>query len=150
MADSNVTITKSGVTFTFSDGDVERVNSDISAQLDIMPLPAGAPANTFLLDLGGATKTITVTGSLKVAATNRLSTGGPITSIADQKDWLEALINGAQSTVTFSSGYEEKTMGSGDVVPNQTALVMVSRMTFAENAGDPNQLPYTIILKAGV
>ena len=54
MADSNVTITKSGVTFTFSDGDVERVNSDISAQLDIMPLPAGAPANTFLLDLGGA------------------------------------------------------------------------------------------------
>lgn len=135
----------SGVTFTFEDGEIETVSSDITAQPDVMPMPGSAPANTFIIDLGGAEKNISIKGVLIESASTRTDSG-TVTTILQQKQWLEALIDGAQSTAQFTSNYESETYGGSSFT---NTMVVVTRITFDENAGDPGRLPFTMSMKVG-
>jgi len=145
----NVTITTSATTFTFGDGEVSSIVEEITAQPDSIPMPASPPASTILLDLGGATKKITISGILFDDGTDRLSTGTAITLLA-QKQWLEGLIDGAQSTVTFTSNYSSKT-SDGDADPDdwEDTSVVVSTLRFTETEGKPSEIEFTMTLMAG-
>lgn len=145
----SVTITNSSDTFTFGNGEVSSIVEEITAQPDSIPMPASPPASTILLDLGGATKKITVSGILFDDGTDRLNTGTAII-LLDQKRWLEGLIDGAQSTVTFTSNYSSKT-SDGNSTPSSwpNTEVVVSNLRFTETEGKPNEIEFTMTLMAG-
>lgn len=130
-----VTITSGSSTFTFNDGDVDGVDADVQSEIDVIPSPGTGAEDAYLSDINGVTKKLTITGSLTEAASTRVS-GDSITTIAQQKAWLEALQNGSQSPMAFTSTYEN-------------CNVMVEKMSFREAAGEPNILPFTISLVVG-
>lgn len=148
---TDITITNaSGVIFTFQDGDVDSVNSDIMSSVDTLPMPASAPADTIVFDLGGATKNITIRGQLHPATTTRTSTG-TVTAILQQKQWLEALVGGAQSAKLFTSNYEiytcDGSAGWNESPPapaTSTTKIVVRQITFSEETGNPNVLNYSL------
>jgi hypothetical protein len=128
---SNPTITKDGVTFTFQDGNCDRVTIQKQGTLDENPIPASDSDGTFVIDINGVTKTITLAGFLTEAATSRTSTGSVLT-IEDQITWLLTLVDGAQMGYTFNSTYQT----------NKT--VYCRRASFDENAGQAALVPFTL------
>ncbi len=129
---SNPTITKSGVTFTFQDGDCDNVSIRKSSNLDVTPIPGGNSDDAFVIDFNGVTKTITLTGQLTPATSSRTSTGSTLT-IAEQMDWLLDLIDGNQATgFTLSTTFQS------------SKTVFCQRLNFNEEGGNPNQSPFTI------
>jgi len=137
------------VVFTFADGEVKTVRSEITSQVDSIPMPASAPANTILLDLGGVIKKITVTGTLFVTATTRTSVG-TVTSLLAQKQWLEDLMDGGQTSMLFTSNFESYSHdGTGSWESTSTTQVVVQKLTFAENEGNPNEIPFVMNLMVG-
>lgn len=143
---TDVTIIKGAVTFTFENGEVDSVKSHISTQPDEMPMPGAAPMNTIQMDMGGAKKTVTISGALIESASTRTSTG-TVKTILEQKQWLEKIIDGQQSIVTFTSNYESSSVNGVNSLANTTALVKT--VDFEEKTKDPNELPFTIILQVG-
>ncbi len=136
-----------GQTFTFQDGDIWKVSSDGSTQVDITPMPGAGPADSIGIDLGGCQKVITVIGGLTLAASTRVS-GDTVTSILDQKRWIEALADGMQEALRFKSNYEEKSMASGDgTKANTDTYVIISRYHFDEEEGSPSLIPFMMVLK---
>lgn len=158
-----VTIANSiGQTFEFQDGDVSLVSSRITSTPDADPMPGSPPGESIIFDLNGSLKLITVSGELKVAATNRVTGTSPpsaTTTIAQQKRWLESLHTGMQRSVLFTSNYEQYTfigtLNSGQVQDFITGssefntYAVILDISFTENAGDPNRLPFTMRLAVG-
>jgi len=149
---TDITITnQSSEVFTFQDGDVTTIQSSVNSSPNIDPMPGSKPAQAILFDFDGSSKRIIITGNIKLAGSTRVA-GKSITTILHQKRWLEALINGSQSSAKlFTSNYESYTFSSSDPLPSSfatspqtTTKVVIRSVTFTENVGNPNQLPYRI------
>jgi hypothetical protein len=119
-------------------------------------MPGSAPGDTIGFDLNGAGKTITVSGKLYEAAATVVA-GRTVLTIASQKRWLEAIQSGFQSLLSFTSNYEEYTpKGDMENATNFYAFVsgsvtyatkvLMTSIKFDENAGLPNELPFSIQL----
>lgn len=139
-----VTITNSGVTFTFSEGEIKSVRSRIGANLDSDSMPASGPLNAMLMDFNGVIKTITVSGKLFNNGDTHLSIGSAAT-INSQRQWLEKIINGLQTASTFDSNYSSSWNGSSWVV----STILLGDIEFDEQEGLPLELPFTMTLIVG-
>ncbi len=144
MADVTIQ-NSSGVTFTFQQGEVDKVRSQVIADIEQTALPASGPSQAFLFDFEGVRKLITITGSLFDADTTRTSSGTTKT-ILEQKQWLEQNLNGSQSAVTFSSTYEAQTY---DGSAYQNTKVMWGSIEFEEIAGETEELPFVATILVG-
>jgi len=147
---ANVTITdKNGNTFTFNDGDVERVSESITSEIDHSPMPMGGSMQAYGYDFNGVTKRITISGVLTAATTTRIS-GYDIKTIKEQKQYLESLMCGNQTAMTFSSEYadESSNMESSTNLPYITTFtdtkVFIEKMDFNHEAETPLALPFEI------
>ena len=135
----------SGVTFTFAQGEIEKVRSGTGADIDQTALPAAGPSEAFLFDFEGVKKVIQINGALFETTTTRTSSGVTKT-ILEQKQWLEQNLNGAQTAVNFTSTYETQTFDGSSFEQTQ---VMWGNIEFEENAGDPEELPFSLTLLVG-
>jgi hypothetical protein len=151
----DVTLIVGGTTFTFSNGDVQKITSTIETSAEQQKIASVSALGTRIYDYDGVIKMITISGVLTEAATTRIS-GHTITTIFQQKSWLESLANAAQGSITFQSNYESSSAisSTGAVAPykagfgNTTCKIM--GMRFEEEEGVPNKLPFTITLGVGV
>ena len=135
-----------GVTFTFQNSDIIKVQSIITGDIDHSTMPISGPMGAMGFDIAGGMKIIGVDGILTLASSTRTSTG-TTTTILQQKQWLEAVINGNQSQVTFTSNYESKSYGSSFT----NTKVIIQKLTFGEESGMPNEVPFTMnLIVAGV
>ena len=142
----NVTIqNSSGVTFTFEEGEINTVSPELIADLDHSPMPISGPMGSMLFDISGVTKVILVSGQLIESSSTRTSTG-TTTTILQQKQWLESLMNGNQTRVTFTSNYELESYGSNEF---KDTTVMVQRLNFTEESANPQQLMFSMNLLVG-
>ena len=137
-------ITKGGVTFTFNDGDVDEVRSVVSSELDHEAMPMMEAGSALLFDFSGVKKIISINGVLTDTGENTLSSGSAI-SIDEQRQWLEKIINGNQSGITFQSNYSSTYNGSSFV----DSKCMKSGISFIEKEGMPNRLAFNITLFVG-
>ena len=152
----DVTLTTGGVTFEFQPGDCESCRSLINSGVEANELPASPPAAAMLFDFDGPTKQITLSGRFTEANTNRITPGGAgtVTTILQQKQWVESVINGNQSPIVFTSNYESQTAGFGSATsPYQAAFtltrVMILTFETTESEGNPNALDFSLTLLAG-
>ncbi|NCD00107.1 MAG: hypothetical protein EOL95_10455 [Bacteroidia bacterium] len=149
-----VTLTRSGITFTFLIEEISSVKSRTSQMPDRVSITGTGAMGAFIYNYEGATKDITVTGYLIDANTSRTSTGS-ITTIAEQKKWLEGLFAGSNTKITFSSNYEAETPDTetGFVLPYVThyknTTVIGGTIDFEEIEGEVNWLPFTMTLMVG-
>ena len=134
-----------GVIFTFNDGDVMEVSPRITAVPDADMLPGAGPSAVLMIDLNGAKKTITISGTLTVATTTRTSTGDTKT-ILEQKQWLEALSNGGQLPKLFTSDFESQSYNG---ISYDATQVMVTSVVFNQIGGIVNNLDFTIEMVVG-
>lgn len=149
MADISFSV--NGVTFTFQEGEVEKISSKITSNIEPEAIPSLGPLATYFADYNGPIKTITITGSLFESATTRV-TGYSVNTIIEQKEWLESMINGAQTTITFTSNYESLTISSinGATAPYLGSFGytkgFIQDIGFDETIGEVGILPFTITL----
>jgi len=144
MAD--VTFTNAaGTVFTFAQGEVNVVRSQVVSGAEQTALPGGGPISAFLFDFNGPVKIVTINGQLFETATSRTDTGST-TTILEQKQWLEQNIDGFQSATRFTSTYESQTF-DGSAYQNTT--VMVGETSFDEEAGNPEELKFTMRFVVG-
>lgn len=149
-------------TFTFADGQVDRVNSRTSASPDADPLPLSSPGMAIIFDLNGALKQITISGKLFETTATRVTSAGTapeVKTILEQKLWLETLLMGNQTPVEFNSNYDKYTFaGDGASESEVNAFVnesgtqtyaVVLELSFEEIEGEPNTMPFTMRLIAG-
>lgn len=141
----SVTITKSGVTFTFNDGDVQDVNTQITADLEHEAMPMMTADAAFIFDFSGVKKIINISGSLTDNLDNNVLSVGSAVTINEQREWLESLIDGGQSGITFSSNYSSTYNGSTFNDSN----VLVANIRFAEQVNKHNELGFSITLFVG-
>lgn len=150
----DVSLTINGTTFTFAEGEVKKISSKISTNVELMSITGAGPATGYLYDYEGPVKTITISGVLFETAISRIA-GYSITSIVEQKQWLESLANGLQTPITFSSNYESISI-SGKISPpapyqgdptNTTAFVQ--DISFDELEGFVNELPFSMTFIVG-
>lgn len=145
MADVTVQ-NASGVTFTFQQGDTDRVRSVITANPDQLSIPGSGPGAAFLFDFEGPIKAIEISGELTEASTSRTSSG-TTTTILQQKQWLEENLNGLQVATNFTSTYETQSYDGSSFTQTK---IMWGQMSFEEIAGDPEALPFTATLLVGL
>ncbi len=149
-----VTLTANSITFTFNQGDISKISSKLTPNLDPMPLPLSGPTGVLIYDMEGVMKQITVVGALTSTSSTRIS-GYTITSILQQKQWIESLVNGVQSIITFVSNYEEESVSFAKVSPDPylatfgSTTVKISSLTFDEEEANPDMLPFTLVLEVG-
>lgn len=141
-----------GYVFVFQDGDVNTVRTTITAAPEQMGIAASSPGNAILYDYEGVLKTVIVEGQLSTASTTRIyTTGGtPVgstTSISDQKKYLEKQLSGNQVVREFISTYEDTSTFNGSTFGK--TYCMIQSMDFAEEAGNPNELPFRMVLLVG-
>lgn len=133
------------VTFTFADGEVDSVEPAISGDIDIIALPGAGPAAGLGFDFGGTTKTIRVRGKLFETPTSRTSSG-TVTTILQQKQWLEQIVNGNQFSKTFTSDYDSQTYNGVSFVDTK---VYMGNIRFPQKAGEPEWLDFEMELLVG-
>ena len=141
----SVTITKSGVTFTFNEGDVQDINTQISTELEHDAMPMMTADSALLFDFSGVKKIITISGSLTDNSGNNVLSSGSAITINEQREWLESLIDGGQSGITFSSNYSSTYNGSTFSDSN----VLVDNIRFMEQVDKHNELGFNITLFVG-
>lgn len=134
---TNPSITSNGVTFTFADGECEKVEVNKQGQLDENTMPASDSDGTFVVDFNGVLKTIVVTGELFDTTDSRTSSGSVMT-IEQQIAWLENLVNGSQFGYTFNSRFQTN------------KKVYCRRFKADEEAGKPTGAPFTLELVEGM
>jgi len=146
------TLIAGGVTFTFNEGDVDAVETTIQADPQNTELAGTGPANSPGYDYGSVKKTIQIKGRLTQADTSRTSSG-TVTTIDNQKQWLESILNGVQVSIKFTSTYDEfSVLGqAGATPPYQSAFgdtyVFIKSMSFNEKEGRIADLPFTLVLE---
>lgn len=132
------------VTFTFKDGDCEQIQTQIGAELDHDSMPMTTADGALLYDFSGVKKIISLQGKLSEASTTRTSSG-TVKTIDEQRQWLEANLNGNQTGLTFVSNYSSTYNGS-IFIPSP---VLISQITFTEVTGNPAALEFNITLFVG-
>lgn len=137
-------ITISGVTFTFNDGDVEEIDYNIISEVEQEAMPGMTPDAAMMYDFNGVKKIISLQGALTNTGNNTLSTGSA-TTINEQREWLEKSINGSQNAITFVSNYSTTFNGSSFV----NSKCYKTNIRFNERSGEPNRLYFTITLLVG-
>ena len=133
----NVTIINGLETFTFQPGDVTSVKVLKQGSLDVNPMPASDSDDAFVIDFNGVLKTITLMGDLSNASSTRVS-GGSVSTIAEQIDWLLTLVDGAQTGYTFGSTFQTG------------KTVYCRKVDFDELQGEITKSPFTIEFVEGV
>ena len=144
MADVTFT-NSSGTVFTFEQGEVNNVRSAISPDIEQTPLPGGGPSLAFTFDFNGPIKVINITGQLVATTASRTDTGS-VTTILEQKQWLEQNINGFQTATAFTSTYEGQTFDGSSFV---ATTAVQGNISFDEEAGNPEELKFTMIFIVG-
>lgn len=148
-------ITANGLTFTFNEWDIDNVKSTIVSGAEQTETTISGPSGAYVIDTNGARKRIEINGKLTVATSTRLSGGYTITTILQQKQWLESLVNGNQYSITFVSAYESQSVStrSASNLPYLSDFVttkcIVEAMSFDDQSGLPNLLPFSIVLLVG-
>ncbi len=142
----NVTFTnQSGTTFTFAQGEVNVVRGQVGGDVEQNPLPGSGPIAAFLFDFNGPVKIITINGQLFETAASRTDAGS-VTTILEQKQWLEQNINGLQGATAFSSTYEGQTFDGSSY---QSTTVAVGEVSFDEESGNPEELKFIMRFLVG-
>lgn len=142
----DVTITgNDGSIFTFAAGEVKDVDGQVIADIEISEFPGTGPSESFGFDFNGVRKVITLTGHIFETTTSRVNTES-VTTVLEQKQWLEKQLNGQQSGRTFTSNYESQTFDGTSYVPTK---IFAGQAIFKEIAGDPERLQFTINLLVG-
>ncbi len=131
------TITNNGTTFTFNNGDIEKVTVNKSGNLDENPTPASDSDSAFIIDFNGVLKTITLIGKITLATSSRTDVGTTLT-IEDQMDWLLDLVDGVQNGYTFNSTYQT------------SKTVYCRRVNFDEISGEANYVTFSIEFVEGL
>jgi len=150
----NVTLTVSGIIFTFLDEEVDSVRSRTTQSPDNVTITGTGAMGSYLFNYEGATKTIIVSGRLLTASTTRTSIG-TVKTIAAQKKWIEGIFAGQSNAVTFSSDFEDETpdVVTGFALPYvmhyATTTVIGGAIDFEQIAGEINELPFTMTLVVG-
>lgn len=144
MADVTLT-NQAGTIFTFAQGEVNVVRSQVGADIEQSSLPGSGPIQAFLFDFSGPVKVVTISGQLFSTTSSRTDSGST-TTILEQKQWLEQNINGIQSSTAFTSTYEGQTFDGSSY---QSTTVAVGEVTFDEEAGNPEELKFTMRLLVG-
>lgn len=136
-----------GITFTFRTGEVDSVDVNITTQLDFDSMPGITPDGALLQDVNGVLKVINIQGKLFNDGSNCLTgTGaGNVTTIDEQRQWLEAHLNGQQVGLTFASNYSSTYNGSTFA----NSKVLFSRFRHREEVGNPEFLPFEIDIYVG-
>jgi len=152
--DSDVNLIVNGITFTFLAGEVQSVESVVTQNPDKIPIYGSGPMGGYVFNFDGAVKTITVTGVLGLAPSTRTSSG-TITTIKQQKQWLESLCAGNADSITFNSEYESETCDvlTGATSPYQSHFIqtkgVVATLRTIREEGKVDYLPYTLQLVIG-
>lgn len=152
MAD--VTLTIGSYTFTFNEGDVKKVTESIAGTADQQEIAGAGPMSAYVQDYDGVKKVIKVEGHLTVAASTRIP-GYTITTIFQQKQWLESVLNGSQTQITFTSTYATQSiLSAGAATPPYLGSFTSTKakkgfITFYENEGDPSRLQFDATLLVG-
>ncbi len=148
---ANVTIEdKNGNTFTFNDGDVDRISESITSEIDHSPMPMGGSMQAYAYDFNGVTKRITVSGVLTAATSSRVNNGFNIKTIKEQKQYLESLMCGNQTAMTFSSEYADESTDTESstnlpyITTFENTTVFIEKMDFNHEAETPLALPFEI------
>ena len=161
MTDVQIT-NKFGQTFTFGDGEVDKITSKVNSNPDTDAMPGSPPGDAIIFDFNGAVKVITVTGAL-LNSDSSLVTGGTTPTVdtkEKQKRWLEALQDGFQNILDFSSNNDQYTYSGSNTVtehdnfisgdPTYQTKVVVAEVSFEEIAGSgATHIPFTLKLIAG-
>lgn len=152
MADISFLV--NGITFTFAEGEVKEINTEITTNIEPVTISVSGPSATYVYDYDGCRKEITLVGILFATGTSRVS-GYSIDTIIEQKQWLESLANGNQSPIQFSSNYESLSVLSTASLTlpyngsfSNTYVKIVS-INFREMEGLVNELPFTIKMVVG-
>jgi len=151
MAD--ISLTMNGIKFTFAEGECDEISSNITTDIENEKMSASGPMRALNYDYNGVAKTITIKGVLFETPLTRVA-GYSITSVIEQKQWLESLANGSQTPITFTSNYETSSViEAGGVAPYQGSFAytkcMITSITFRENAGEPDRLSFEISFAVG-
>ena len=136
MTAVSLTNTISG-TFTFTDGEVESIRSDITATPDADPMPGSAPTGVLIIDFNGSKKNINIIGKL---------VGANVAAILTRKQNLEKFVNGNQTLTTFTSNYESNSFNGSSF---STTRGVVTRIGFTEVTGNPNILEFNLSFVVG-
>jgi len=131
MANPTITRDSDSVIFTFQDGDCDTVTSAKNGQVDVSPLPGSDSDSAFGIDINGVTRTFTLSGVLTPATSTRTSSG-TTTTVQQQLDWLETLLNGTQTGHTLNTTFYS------------SKNVFVQSINMQESSGDSGILDFTI------
>jgi hypothetical protein len=137
--------TLGGIVFTFGEGDIESIQCNIGTDLDFDSMPMMTADSAMLFDFNGVKKTIRASGQICNNGTDHISGVGSAVTIDEQRKALEAMLNGSQSGITFSSNYSSTYNGS-TFIPS---TILVSNIVFTEQTGNPNNLPFEMTLFVG-
>lgn len=132
-------------TFTFSQGEVTQVGTSVAPDIEISALPASGPSQAIGYDFSGVLKTISISGNLFETSSSRVDTSS-VTTILEQKQWLEKQLNGTQTPKGFTSNYDSETFDGSSFVPT---IVFKGNFKVTETEGMPDSLPFTINLLVG-
>jgi hypothetical protein len=154
---TDISFTVNSQIFTFSEGEVEKITSNITSDCTSEKVPGAGPMSNYLNDFDGSEKTITITGTLFETVASRV-TGYSVNTMIEQKQWLESLVNGTQKAITFTSNYETLTIlnAASATLPYQGSFTYtkgyIKSIVFTEIMGEVNKLDFTIsmIIGAGV
>lgn len=142
----DVTITgNDGAIFTFADGEVSGIRTQLNPDIEINALPGSGPSQALAFDFNGVLKTISLSGFLFETTSSRVDTSS-VTTLLEQIQWLEKQLNGTQLARTFTSNYSSQTYNGTAFV---TTKILAGSFDFNENAGDPERIPFNINLLVG-
>lgn len=158
--------------FTFEDAMINKISSSVGTEIDENVMPGTGPKGNFGIDINGVTKVITVDGQLIDTTSSVLgATNNKLQSMEVMKLWLEALHNGNQNVVQFISHREKFSVlssGSATTITDSvsgeeitlranfgtsdldghigTTYVYVKGMSFDDEEGKPNEIPFSMTL----
>lgn len=131
--------------FTFAQGEIKTVKGRAAAEIEVNALPASGPSSAIGFDFNGVLKMITISGVLFETSSSRVNTSS-VTTILEQKQWLEKQLNGLQLPKGFTSNYDSQSFNGTSFVATK---VFKGLFEWSETEGSPEALPITITLLVG-
>lgn len=131
--------------FTFAQGEITNVKGRAAAEVEINALPGSGSSSAIGFDFNGVLKMITISGVLFETSSSRVNTSS-VTTILEQKQWLEKQLNGLQLPKGFTSNYDSQSFNGDSFVSTK---VFKGLFEWNETEGSPEALPITITLLVG-
>ena len=131
--------------FTFAQGEIKSAKGRIAADIEINALPGSGPSSAIGFDFSGVLKLITISGVLFETTSSRVNTSS-VTTILEQKQWLEKQFNGFQSAKAFTSNYDSQSYNGDSYV---TTKIFNGQFEYDESEGNTETLNITITLLVG-